>query len=89
MKSKTGALGTATARAKAYGHAARSSGVPVKELRATARGATVVQTTEALTPGESASVLASLRGQANVEYAEPDTFVRPAATPNDPLYPQQ
>ncbi len=89
VKFKTGAPGTANARAKAYGQAVRSSGVPVRELRATASGATVVQTTEALTPGESAGVLASLRGQANVEYAEPDTFVRAAATPNDPLYPQQ
>lgn len=81
--------GTANARANAYGQAARASGVSVKELHATARGAMVVQSTEALTAGESAGVLASLRSQSNVEYAEPDTFVRPASTPNDPLYPEQ
>ena len=89
VKFKTGAPGTANARAKAYGQAARNSGVSVKELRATTRGATVVQATETLTPGESAGVLASLRGEANVEYAEQDTFLRPAAAPNDPQYPKQ
>ena len=89
VKFKPGAPGDASARAKAYGQAARSAGVSVKELRAAARGATVVQATETLTPGESAGVLASLRGEANVEYAEQDTFLRPAATPNDPQYPKQ
>ena len=89
VKFRAGAPATATARAKAYGQVSRTFGVPVKELRATAAGAAVVQSTETLTPGESAGVLASLRGQANVEYAEPDTFVRPAAAPNDPLYPRQ
>ena len=89
VKFKTGAQGAATARANAYGQAARTSGVSVKELRATARGAAVVQAAEDVTSGESAKVLASLRRQSNVEYAEPDTFVRPAATPNDPLYPRQ
>ncbi len=89
IKFKAGAPGAATARAKAYGQAARSAGISVKELRATATGGTVVQATETLTPGESAGVLASLRAQTNVESAEADTFVRPSATPNDPLYPKQ
>lgn len=89
VKFKTGTAGTVNARAKAYGQAARSSGVSVKELHATARGAAVVQADGALTPRGSDKVLASLRVQSNVEYAEPDTFVRPASTPNDPLYPQQ
>ena len=89
VKFKPGAPGDASARAKAYGQAARSAGVSVEELRAAARGATVVQATETLTPGESAGVLASLRGEANVEYAEQDTFLRPAAAPNDPQYPKQ
>ena len=89
VKFKTGTAGTANARANAYGKTARSSGVSVKELHATARGAAVVQAAGVLTAGESAKVLASLRGQSDVEYAEPDTFVRPASTPNDPLYPRQ
>jgi serine protease len=90
VKFKTGAPGAATARAKAYGQAARTSGIPVKELRTTATGGTVVvQASETLTPSESASVVASLRGQTNVEYAEQDTFVRPAATASDPLYQYQ
>lgn len=89
VKFKTGAAGTAHARAKAYGRAARASGVSVKELHATARGAAVVQADGALAAGGTARVLASLRSQSDVEYAEPDTFVRPASTPNDPLYPQQ
>lgn len=89
VKFKTGIAGTANARANAYGKAAKAAGVSIKELHATARGATVVQAAGSLTPSESAGVLASLRGQANVEYAEPDTFMRPASTPSDPLYPQQ
>jgi serine protease len=89
VKFKTGTAGTVNARANAYGQAARTSGVSVTELHATARGAAVVQADGALTPRGSAKVLASLRGQSSVEYAEPDTFIRPASTPNDPLYPQQ
>ncbi|KRE81540.1 hypothetical protein ASG71_00150 [Arthrobacter sp. Soil763] len=89
VKFKTEAAGRASARAHAYGQAARSSGVSVKELRATARGAAVVQAAGTLTPSEGAKVLASLRSQANVEYAEPDTFLRQASTPNDPMYPRQ
>ena len=89
VRFKAGAPGAASARAKAYGQAARSAGISVKELRATATGGTVVQASEELTPGERAGILAALRAQANVESAEVDTFVRPAATPNDPLYPKQ
>ncbi|MDQ0868291.1 subtilisin family serine protease [Arthrobacter sp. V1I9] len=89
VKFKAGAGGAATARAKAFGQVSRTSGIPVKEVRTTATGATVVQTTAALTPSESASVAASLRGQSNVEYAEQDTFVRPAASVSDPLYQYQ
>jgi serine protease len=89
VKFKPGSPGTAAARAEAYGQAARTSGVSVKELRATATGATVVQTSETLTSGGRASVVASLRGQNNVEYVAPDTFVRPAATVSDPLFQYQ
>lgn len=89
VKFKSGTAGTASARGNAYGQAARAAGVSVKELRTTARGAAVVRTASALTAGESAKVLASLRSQSNVEYAEPDTFVRQASTPNDPLFPKQ
>ncbi len=74
VKFKAGAPGVATARANAYRQVSRTSGIPVNELRTTATGAIVVQTTENLTPSESASVVASLRGQANVKFAEPDTL---------------
>ncbi|MFC9420039.1 S8 family serine peptidase, partial [Bacillus mobilis] len=89
VKFKPGAAGAASAQAKAFGQAARTAGVPVKELRRTATGATVVQASETLTPGERASVVASLRSQTNVESVAPDTFVRPAATVSDPYFQYQ
>ncbi|MDQ0864835.1 S8 family serine peptidase [Arthrobacter globiformis] len=89
VKFKSGTAGTASARAKAYGQAARTAGVSVKELRTTGTGASVVQTSEILTPGERASVVASLRSQTNVGSVVPDTFVRPAATVSDPYFQYQ
>lgn len=89
VKFKTAASGNATARAKIFGQAARASRTSVKELRTTATGAVVIQASESLTTADRASVVASLRSQSNVESVEPDTFVRPAATVSDPLYPYQ
>jgi subtilisin family serine protease len=89
VKFKSGTAAAASARANAYGQAARTAGVTVKELRRTATGAAVIQTSETLTPGERASVVASLRGQASVESVAPDTFVRPAGTVSDPYFQYQ
>jgi subtilisin family serine protease len=43
-----------------------------------------------LAPGaDTAALIAALSADPSVEYAEPDYIARPAAIPNDPLFPQQ
>ncbi|WP_104138104.1 S8 family serine peptidase [Arthrobacter sp. ZGTC131] len=83
------ARGTAE-RARAYGRAAARLGAPVKDIRATASGARVLRTDRKLGAGDAAKLLASLRADPAVAYAEPDTlFQAKAADPNDPVFADQ
>lgn len=76
-------------RTESYGKLARTLGVPVSDVRATAAGARVLRAERALDTGETEKALAALRADPAVEYAEPDVRMYPAAAPNDPYYPQQ
>ena len=77
-------------RGNAYGQVARRLGISVHELRVDQQGRAVVKAERQLSDAEADQVAAALAASPDVEYAEVDTFLRPAAAaPNDPLYPRQ
>ncbi|CAH0223045.1 Extracellular basic protease [Arthrobacter sp. Bi83] len=90
VKFKDGAATVPAERAKTYGRAAVKLGSTVKDLRATSGGARVLRTAKKLGAGDSAKLLASLRADPAVAYAEPDVLMHPkVADPNDPYFPFQ
>jgi serine protease len=90
VKFKDGAATVPAERAKTYGRAAVKLGSTVKDLRATSGGARVLRTGKKLGAGDSAKLLASLRADPAVAYAEPDVLMHPkVADPNDPYFPFQ
>ncbi|MDV8146972.1 S8 family serine peptidase [Arthrobacter sp. B10-11] len=89
VKFKDPAAAGPALRTESYGRLARSLGVAVSDVRATATGARVLRSERPLDAGETDKALAALRADPAVEYAEPDVRMYAAATPNDPYYPQQ
>ena len=76
-------------RGNSYGRAATEVGVPVKPVRETSTGSHVVATDRALGAEEAERLVESLKSDPNVEFAEPDFRMYPAASPNDEFYPLQ
>src|SRR6478735_11557340 len=74
-------------RAQAFTRAAGKFGATAKDLRATASGARVVRTSKELGDGDAEKMLASLRADPAVAYAEPDIRLQAkTAAPSDPAY---
>jgi serine protease len=89
VKFKESAVPGSALRKESFSTVTRDVGVPVSDVRATGAGARVVRAERLLDSAETEQVLAALKADPAVEYAEPDSRMYPAATPNDPLYPQQ
>lgn len=69
------------------GRASSALGMTVSSSRTTASGQEVLKVNRKLDAGEAADLVATLAADPNVEYAQPDTIVRPfAAAPNDHFY---
>jgi serine protease len=74
-------------RAEAYSGTGRRLGVPLQEVRSDSRNLAVAKADRQLTAQEAQRVADSLAASPDVEYAEVDTFMRPAAVaPNDSYY---
>jgi serine protease len=87
VKFKDAAAKVPAERARAYGKAAARLGAPVKDLRATSGGARVLRTAKRLGAADAAKLLASLRADPAVAYAEPDSLLQAkAADPNDTYF---
>ncbi|MFF1382229.1 S8 family serine peptidase [Arthrobacter sp. NPDC058288] len=89
VKFKDSAAAGSALRKESSTAVAREVGVPVSDIRGTAAGARVLRASRSLDTAETEKALAALKADPAVEYAEPDSRMYPAATPNDPLYPQQ
>nr|WP_240720855.1 S8 family serine peptidase [Pseudarthrobacter sp. NamE2] len=75
-----------TERGNAYRQAARKLGIGVHEVREANGNLAVVRSATQLSDIEAKRFIAELAVSPGVEYAEIDTFFRPATTPDDPLY---
>lgn len=73
-------------RKSSFGRAANAVGVPVESVRTMATGEEVVRTDRKLGADEANKLVASLAADPGVEYAEPDSIMRPFATPPDDTY---
>jgi serine protease len=90
VKYKAGAAGaTASARANAWGKAARNLGITPREVRSLATGATLVTSSKALDAQQAKDFMTGLAASGAVEYVEPDVRMRASLTPNDPRYGEQ
>ena len=77
-------------RVKAFGPAAARLGTQVKDIRATVGGARVLRTGRKLGAADADKLLAALRADTAVAYAEPDTIMQAKTNlPNDPGAPYQ
>ncbi|MCD4850994.1 S8 family peptidase [Arthrobacter sp. AK01] len=74
-------------RQSAVGEASDTVGVPVQAVRTLATGQEVVRTERKLDAEEASELVTALAADPRVEYAEPDTIMRPfAVAPNDEYY---
>ncbi|MFJ5861906.1 S8 family serine peptidase [Pseudarthrobacter sp. NPDC092439] len=74
-------------RTQAYDAVGRRLGVPLQEVRGDSRSLAVATAGKRLTAQDARRVAESLGASPGVEYAEVDTFLRPAAAaPNDSYY---
>ncbi|WP_353712909.1 S8 family serine peptidase [Arthrobacter sp. K5] len=90
VKFKDPAPSGSALRAQSFGRAAAELGATAQDLRATAGGARVVRTSKVLGEGDAEKMLASLRADPAVAYAEPDVKLQAkVADPNDQFFPFQ
>ncbi|MFE4543434.1 S8 family serine peptidase [Arthrobacter sp. NPDC056727] len=90
VKFKDPARSGSALRAQSFGRAAAKLGATAKDVRATASGARVVRTSKELGEGDADKLLASLRADPAVAYAEPDVKLQAKfADPNDQFFPWQ
>jgi serine protease len=90
VKFKDPARSGSALRAQSFTRAAAKLGATAKDLRATATGARVVRTSKELGDGDTEKMLASLRADPAVAYAEPDVKLQAKfADPNDQFFPFQ
>ncbi|PNH85252.1 S8 family serine peptidase [Arthrobacter sp. AFG20] len=77
-------------RAQSFSRAAGKLGATARDVRGTAGGARVVRTSKELGDGDAGKLLAALRADPAVAYAEPDVKLHAmAANPNDPAFVDQ
>jgi serine protease len=87
VKFKDPARSGSALRAQSVSRAAGKLGATARDVRATATGARVVRTSKELGDGDADKLLASLRADPAVAYAEPDVKLQAkAANPNDPAF---
>ena len=90
VKFKDPARSGSALRVESFGRAAAKLGTTAEEIRATASGARVVRTSKELGGGDADKLLASLRADPAVEYAEPDVKLQAKyADPSDQFFPWQ
>ena len=77
-------------RAESFGRAAAKLGATAKDVRGTAGGARVVRTSKELGDGDAEKLLASLRADPAVAYAEPNVKLHAMTSdPSDPAFTDQ
>ncbi|MET3932838.1 S8 family serine peptidase [Arthrobacter sp. OAP107] len=87
VKFKDPARSGSTFRADAFGRAAATLGATAKDVRGTAGGARVIRISKEVRGGDADKLLASLRANPAVAYAEPDVKLQAkAADPADTYY---
>ncbi|UKA53444.1 S8 family serine peptidase [Arthrobacter sp. FW305-BF8] len=90
VKFKDPARSGSALRAQSFSRAAGKLGATAKDVRGTAGGARVVRTSKELGDGDAEKLLASLRADPAVAYAEPDVKLHAlASNPNDPAFVDQ
>ncbi|WP_353712890.1 S8 family serine peptidase [Arthrobacter sp. K5] len=90
VKFKDPARSGSALRAQSFGRAAAKLGATATDLRATASGARVIRTSKELGDGDAKKMLASLRADPAVAYAEPDVKLQAKfADPDDEFFPFQ
>ncbi|MFP3461270.1 S8 family serine peptidase [Arthrobacter globiformis] len=90
VKFKDQARSGSALRAESFGRAAAKLGATAKDVRATAGGARVVRISKELSDGDAGKLLAELRADPAVAYAEPDFKLQAkVADPNDPAFGDQ
>lgn len=80
---------TTAARQRSLELAAAGRGLKARVLRRTSLGSEVLSLDKRLGPVEARAFMDQVRLDPMVEYIEPDLRMKPAYTPNDPLYSQQ
>lgn len=86
---ETAANATPNGRANAWGKAAGSQGVTVKEVRTLATGGTLIESDKALSGQAARDFMADIAASGAVDSVEPDARMTVALTPNDPRYSEQ
>jgi serine protease len=89
FKDGTPEHGNAARRQQRLDAAGHAQGLHLGQLRRLAVGADVVRSDRKLGPAEIQALIAQLRADPRVAYAEVDARVYPAATPDDPQYANQ
>ncbi|GAB3542042.1 hypothetical protein GCM10027403_34270 [Arthrobacter tecti] len=89
VKFKGAGAVNAGVRHEAYLDASRAVETPLTEVKTMADGAAVATAEQELTAAQTQAVLQEFSTRPDVEYAEVDRWVKPAATPTDPFYPDQ
>ena len=90
VKYKSTGRSSSALRAQSFNRAAAKLGATGQDLRATVNGARVVRTSKELGQDDADKLLASLRADPAVAYAEPDVKLQAkAADPNDTFFPWQ
>lgn len=87
-KTATAAKGK-SARANAWGKAAKDLSLKPQELRSIATGGTLVDAGRSLDSQDAAAFMQKLQASGDVEYVEPNARMTAMLTPNDPSYSQQ
>jgi len=81
--------GQVVATARALAETQARYGITMTPMRTIATGAQVIRLDKTLNRNELNDLIATLQSNPEVAYAEPDRWMRPLFTPNDPQYAQQ
>lgn len=73
----------------AVDRASHRAGTQLRHMRRLAGGGQLMRLQKRMGESELAEIIARLQQDPEVEYAEPDLLLQPAAVPNDPMYNQQ
>jgi subtilisin family serine protease len=89
FKAGTAERGNAALRQRKLDDIGRSQGLHLGQQRRLAVGADVIRSDHPLTPNEAKALVMRLRADPRVQYAEAETYLQPAFTPNDTRYAEQ